>query len=156
MKPRRNWWVWIFVALYIWMIFRNSMMIADASSALSTKVAYYLIRILNRYGFYADFYLFHHYVRKLAHFTEFAGLGFLVTLAMHICPLFKSRFLNFVLFLVAVPAIDETIQRFVDGRSSEYFDMLIDGGGFLFGGFVCYVVILIFNDLFFHRRKQNA
>ena len=33
MKPRRNWWVWIFVALYIWMIFRNSMMIADASSA---------------------------------------------------------------------------------------------------------------------------
>ena len=75
---------------------------------------------------------------------------------MHICPLFKSRFLNFVLFLVAVPAIDETIQRFVDGRSSEYFDMLIDGGGFLFGGFICYVVILIFFDLFVHRRKQDA
>ena len=107
MKPRRHWWVWIIVGLYIWMIFRNSLMIAEASSALSAKVAYRLIAIINRYGFYIDFYTFHHYVRKLAHFAEFAGLGFLVTMAMHICPLFRSRFLNFVLFLIAIPAIDE-------------------------------------------------
>ena len=156
MKPRRHWWVWIIVALYIWMIFRNSLMIADASAALSAKVANYLIRILNRYGFYIEFNLFHHYVRKLAHFSEFAGLGFLVTWAMQMCPLFKSRFLNFVLFLVAIPAIDETIQRYVDGRSGEYFDMLIDGGGFLFGGLVCYVLFLIIKDLFFQKKGKNA
>jgi VanZ family protein len=74
---------------------------------------------------------------------------------MHICPLFKSRFLNFTLFLLAVPAIDETIQQYVDGRSSQYFDMLIDGGGFLFGGFVCYVLVLIIRDLLFRRKKQE-
>ncbi len=156
MKPRRHWWVWIVVGLYIWMIFRNSLMIADTSAALSTKVASRLLGILNRYGFYCDFYRFHHYVRKLAHFTEFAGLGFLVTWAMHLCPLFKSRFLNFVLFLIAIPAIDETIQRFVEGRSSEYFDMVIDGGGFLFGGFACYVLILIIRDLFFRRKEKEV
>ena len=156
MKPRRHWWVWIIVGLYIWMIFRNSLMIAETSSALSAKVAYRLIAVINRYGFYIDFFTFHHYVRKLAHFAEFAGLGFLVTMAMHICPLFKSRFLNFVLFLIAIPAIDETIQRYVDGRSSQYFDMVIDGGGFLFGGLVCYILILIIRDLFFRKKEKTA
>lgn len=153
-KPRKQWWIWLLVAAYIWFIFQNSLMVAETSSALSTKVTYFLLNHMNRFGLYADFHTFHHYVRKLAHFSEFAGLGFLVTLAMHVCPLFKSRFLNFTLFLVAVPVMDETIQQFVDGRSSEYFDMLIDGGGFLAGGFVCYVLILILKDLF--GRKQNV
>lgn len=151
MKPRKQWWIWLLVAGYIWFIFRNSLMVADLSEAASTKVTYWLANHLQRFGLYADFFTFHHYVRKFAHFAEFAGLGFLVTLAMHICPLFKSRFLNFVLFLVAIPVMDETIQRFVDGRSSQYTDMLIDGGGFLAGGFACYVLILIFLDLFARR-----
>jgi VanZ family protein len=155
MKPRKHWWIWLLVATYIWFIFSNSLMVADASSKLSTKVTWYLINHLQRFGLYADFYTFHHYVRKLAHFTEFAGLGFLVTLAMHICPLFKSRFLNFTLFLVAIPVADETIQHFVEGRSSEYFDMLIDGGGFLAGGFFCYVLILILLDIF-KRKPRHA
>ncbi len=156
MKPRRHWWIWILVGLYIWMIFRNSLMIADVSDAASSRVTNFLIRHLQHFGLYADFYVFHHYVRKAAHFAEFAGLGFLVTLAMHICPLFKSRFLNFALFLIAVPFADETIQQYVDGRSSQYFDMLIDGGGFLAGGFVCYVLILIFLDLFFRKGRKTA
>ena len=157
MKPRKQWWIWLLVAAYIWFIFSNSLMVAETSSALSTKVTYFLLNHMNRFGLYADFYTFHHYVRKLAHFSEFAGLGFLVTLAMHICPLFRSRFLNFTLFLVAVPVMDETIQQFVEGRNSEYFDMLIDGGGFLVGGFICYVMILILKDLFgrpVHVRKN--
>ena len=156
MKPRKHWWIWLLVAGYIWFIFHNSMMVADVSSALSSKVTYWLAAQLQRYGLYADFYTFHHYVRKLAHFSEFAGLGFLVTLAMEVCPLFKSRLLNFALFLFLVPAADETIQRFVDGRSSQYFDMLIDGGGFLFGGFVCYVFILILMDLVAPRKAEDA
>ena len=154
MKPRKHWWIWLVVGAYIWFIFSNSLMVAQASSSLSSKVTWYLANHLQRFGLYADFNMFHHYVRKLAHFCEFAGLGFLVTMAMHICPLFKSRFLNFTLFLIAVPVADETIQRFVDGRSSEMFDMLIDGGGFLAGGFVCYVFILILLDLFGEKRRN--
>lgn len=152
MKPRKHWWIWLLVAGYIWFIFHNSLMVARASSALSTKVTWVLINYIQRFGLYTDFNTFHHFVRKLAHFSEFAGLGFLVTLAMTVCPLFKSRFLNFTLFLVAIPLADETIQRYVDGRVSQYFDMLIDGSGFLFGGFVCYVLILILRDLFGRRE----
>ena len=153
MQPRKHWWIWLLVAVYIWMIFRNSLMIADVSARTSTEAAQILLRILRHFGLYADFEVFHHYVRKCAHFAEFAGLGFLVTLAMHICPLFRSRFLNFSLFLILVPAADETIQRFVEGRGSAYFDMVIDGSGFLFGGFVCYVCLLILKDLFGNRTQ---
>ena len=151
----RHVWVWLLVAGYIFLIFRNSMMIAEVSDGLSSKVAYYLMNILQRFGMYTDFDIFHHYVRKLAHFTEFAGLGFLVGWAMHMCPLLPSRFLNFTLFLLLIPFSDEMLQRFVEGRSSQFSDMLIDGSGILFGGFVIYVLILIWNDLFHHQKNKR-
>jgi VanZ family protein len=156
----RYWWVWLFVAAYIYFIFRNSLQVAAASETVSEKVTAVFLRILQRFTLYtSDFQMFNHYVRKLAHFSEFAGLGFLVSLAMHICPLFRSRFFNFTLFLVAVPFADEMIQRYVPGRSPQFRDMLIDGSGFLFGAFFCYALILILMDLtgFVQRgRKRKA
>ena len=74
MKPRKHWWIWILVGIYIWLIFRNSLMVASVSDALSSRVTHELMNILQHFGLYADFSTFHHYVRKLAHFTEFAGL----------------------------------------------------------------------------------
>jgi len=161
MKPEhrwRFWWVWLFVAAYIYFIFSNSLEVASASETLSEKVSTALLSILSRFSLYSsNFSLFNHYVRKLAHFSEFAGLGFLVSLAMHICPLFRSRFFNFTLFLVAVPFADETIQRYVPGRSPQFHDMLIDGSGFLFGAFFCYALILILMDLtgFVQRGRRK-
>ena len=149
MKHRwRYWWVWLLVAAYIVLIFHNSLEVAAVSDAVSYKVAYKLLDILKQFTLYtSDISMFNHYVRKLAHFTEFAGLGFLVSFAMHLCPLFKYRFLNFAMFLVAIPFMDETIQKFVSGRSSQFSDMLIDGSGFLCGAFFCYVLILVILDL---------
>ena len=153
-KTRKHWWVWLIVFAYIGWIFSNSMMVAEASQEMSHTFTYRLLAIVNRYGFWVDFDLFHHYVRKLAHFAEFSGLGFLVALALCICPLFRWRFINFALFLFLIPVADETIQTMVAGRSSEVFDMFIDGGGILFGGFCGYVLILILCDLFRPRKKQ--
>ena len=155
MKLRKHWWIWILVGIYIWLIFRNSLMVASVSDALSSRVTHELMNILQHFGLYADFSTFHHYVRKLAHFTEFAGLGFLVVLAMHICPLFHHRSLNFLLFLFSVPFADEMIQLHVAGRSSQFTDMLIDCSGCLFGGFLCYVLFLILKDLFHHQKHQS-
>lgn len=158
MKEKNRWkhiWIWFLVAFYIYWIFHNSMMIADASNEMSYGVTYKFIAIMNHFGIYADFHTFHHYVRKLAHFTEFAGLGFLVGLAMQLCPLFKSRLLNFALFLFLIPISDELIQQFYDGRSTQFTDMLIDGAGILFGGFVIYVLILIIKDLFLNKKTES-
>ena len=158
MKKKNRWrhiWIWFIVAFYIYFIFHHSMMVAEASNELSYGVTYKLMNFLQRFGIYTDFYVFHHYVRKLAHFAEFAGLGFLVGLAMQICPLFKSRFLNFALFLFLIPISDEFIQQFYDGRSTELGDILIDGAGILFGGFIIYIIILIIKDLFFHKNTES-
>ncbi len=149
MKRYRHFWIWIVVGGYIWLIFRNSMMIADASNTMSLDVMQYLLQFVQKFGLYAgDYSLFHHWVRKLAHFTEFAGLGFLVSLAIQICPLLPSRFLNFALFLTAIPFADEYIQQYFDGRSCQLSDMIIDGAGFIAGALLCYILALIIRDLF--------
>ena len=151
-QKNKKWWIWLIVAYYIYLILRNSMMVARVSEAASYKVTYMFVNHIQHFGLsVSNFNLFHHYIRKLAHFTEFAGLGFLVVIAIRICPLFKSRFLNLIIFLLGVPAMDEGLQHFVEGRSGEVFDMLIDGGGFLFGGLFAYIIVLIILDL---RKKK--
>lgn len=153
MKRRKHRWVWLIVAAYIYLIFRNSMMIADVSEDMSMSVTYRILNLLERVGLYwADPWVFNGFIRKCAHFAEFAGLGFLVGLAMHISPLFKSRFLNFVLFLLTIPVSDEVIQYYTEGRSMQVSDMFLDGCGVIFGGFVSYVLILIIRDLFFRPK----
>lgn len=156
MKPRKHWWVWIIVLLYIYFIFSNSMKVAEASNQASIKVTWFIVHLLERIGIYANFSVFHGFVRKLAHFSEFAGLGFLVTLALSICPLFNSRFLNFLLFLIAIPVADETIQRYFAGRSSQLADMIIDGSGFLSGGILGYLFVLVIKDLFQRHKTKSA
>ncbi len=155
MKPRKHWWIWIVVLLYIYFIFSNSMQVAEASNALSRKVTLWIVNHLQTIGLYCDFNVFHGFVRKLAHFSEFAGLGFLVTLALAVCPLFNSAALNFLLFLIAIPVADETLQRFIAGRSSQMKDMIIDGSGFLLGGLLGYLFVLVIKDLFRPKKETS-
>lgn len=72
------------------------------------------------------------FLRKIAHFTEFAGLSYLLTTD------FKLIFSNFkkywdkVLFCgLFVAVVDETIQLFPIGRSSKVSDVWIDFAGVL-------------------------
>lgn len=152
---KRNFLIWILIIAYVCWIFSNSLAIGKVSDAASTKVARFLIYYVNRLGFTIDFNLFHHYVRKLAHFSEYALLGFMIVLAIRIAPLMKSRFLNFVLLMLAIPLTDEGIQRFVPGRGPAFLDSFIDMGGILAGAFVGYLLILIILDIF-KKRDRDA
>lgn len=147
MKKKKNRWIWILVIAYIAFIFSNSLMSSDLSSSLSTYTARILTAFLQRFGIApTDFVTFHYYVRKLAHFTEFTGLGLLTAIAIAISPLFHSRTMNFLLFLLAIPFSDEAIQYFVPGRSPAFRDMLIDCSGILFGGLLGYLLYLVIKD----------
>lgn len=150
---KRNFLIWILVAVYIGWIFSNSLTIGEASSALSERVANFLLRYLNRAGFTIEFSLWHYYVRKLAHFSEYAALGFLIVLAIRIAPLMKSHFLNFVIIMVGIPLADEGLQKLVPGRYGAFLDSFIDMAGILAGAFVCYVLVLIVLDIF---KKRSA
>ena len=73
-------------------------------------------------------------VRKCAHFTEFAMLGF--SLRMFLESWFeKRRGLGPAAWLGATlcAMLDESHQLLVDGRSGQIRDVMIDGGGVLTG-----------------------
>jgi VanZ family protein len=145
--------IWIGVGCYVAWIFSNSLTIGEYSSAVSTKAANFLLRYVNRAGFTIDFNLFHHYVRKLAHFSEYALLGFMLVLAIRIAPLMKSKFLNFIIIMIGIPLTDELLQHFVPGRTTAFLDSFIDMAGILAGSFVAYVLVLIILDIF---KKRSA
>ena len=63
-----------------------------------------------------------HIVRKLAHFTEYAVLGFFLS-----C--YKEKLCSVLSAGLFVSFIDETIQLFAAGRSGEVVDMWIDLSG---------------------------
>lgn len=72
-------------------------------------------------------WLTHHILRKLAHFSAFAVLGFFLTLTFS----HRGRFTVFSPIGCALGAAfcDETIQLFVEGRSGQVTDIWIDLSG---------------------------
>ncbi len=65
-------------------------------------------------------------LRKLAHMTEYAVLGFLLLRAL-------GRELPAVVAGVAYAVTDEIHQTFVPGRHGVWYDVVVDGVGILIG-----------------------
>lgn len=80
-------------------------------------------------------WLTEHLVRKAAHFTEYAGLGFLLAMntGAGIAPVFCHLKQNLTA-AIFMPFIDETIQLFVEGRSGQISDVWLDMAGIFAGG----------------------
>jgi VanZ family protein len=88
----------------------------------------------------------HFITRKLAHFTEYAILGFLAARAFRSSPRsgIRSRwFLISVILVVAYALIDEYHQSFVPSRTASVYDSFID----IAGGLTALLVI---------RRRKGA
>ena len=80
--------------------------------------------------------VFHHYLRKAAHFSEYAALGicaygFLLRIGQMRRRVFPLP--DAAAFCITVAAIDECIQMFSDGRGAQLRDVLLDFCGALFG-----------------------
>lgn len=153
MKKTFKFITWLTVVLYIAFIFSNSLMDGTTSGEFSYNVAKELLKFFEGLEITMSFNMFHALLRKTAHFLEFYVLGILVSIAVATCPLFKSKLLNFSLFLIAIPITDEIIQYYVPNRVSTYTDMIIDATGMLFGGFMVYVLILVIKDIINYRKK---
>lgn len=140
---KQNIW-WIIVFLYIAWIFSNSLSDGTLSSAESGTVTRFLLGILHNFGITVSYDLFHHFVRKLAHFSEYALLGLLTCVAIKHKPLINNRKLNWLLFGVIPPLLDETIQLFVPGRCGALKDSLLDMSGFLSGSLFFWFCFFIY------------
>lgn len=116
-------------------IFSNSMQIADVSSAASGRVLAFLQKALRALGFEgAASRITMHFVRKLAHFCEFALEGFLLMLCVRVYTRRFVRHVSWPLLAGLLTALtDETIQLSSPGRSSQVTDVWLDFAGVLAG-----------------------
>lgn len=85
-------------------------------------------------------------IRKMAHFSEFTALGVLLSWRMGMQG--KRKWISFALGAGAA-WVDETIQRFVPGRSSQWTDVALDCCGVLFG-----ILLLYIGHRYLWRRKK--
>lgn len=83
--------------------------------------------------------LMHHLLRKCAHFTEYFVLGALMMLTL-MQTAFRYRIPTGIGACALVAVVDETIQRFVPGRSGQATDVMLDCVGAAVG--ICAVVLV--------------
>ncbi len=138
--------IWILLFMWIGFIFYNSCQIGADSTSASDVIVYWVIETTKApLTWYQQISLL---VRKGAHFTEYALLGFSSVLAQTISPLKVFSNTKYLLVFLLVPFIDETIQAFVPGRNNSIIDVGIDSLGFLTGFTICLFIIK-----YFKRRK---
>ena len=131
--------LWTIVITYTLWIFHNSAQTGKVSANLSQTLSY---RIYDHLQFlhFMPFKLFHTLIRKLAHFSEYALLGMLVsTVSSHTIEEHQQKRI-IILWMILVPMIDEGIQSFTPGRSAELRDCIIDMCGYGSGLLITYLL----------------
>lgn len=143
---------WIFAILCLfWMlvIFQFSASQGEESAGLSDRIAQALCQVLS-FVPYNDTTIF--VIRKLAHFSEYAILGFLYYQWISTYALSKkTSMLISVLLVIGYATTDEVHQLFVDGRSGQFKDVCIDSSGGLVG-----VGISAFMNTWYEKYKGNV
>lgn len=131
-----RWYWWALCALWLAVIFGHSLMPASVSHNESVGI---LDRLIGLFPF-----LTLRLLRKLAHFTEFFVLGFLLAQCLRI------RISRPLLAGLLCALIDETVQLFVTGRSGQVRDVWIDFAG------VAAAAALVFVVRFIRRRRAQT
>lgn len=139
---------WILTIACMCLIFYLSAQPANKSSLQSTFITKLLAQLLNNES------LSEHFVRKLAHFSEFAGLSFLFNWSM----LFtkgNKQLLTATSFASAYAITDEIHQIFVEGRACMFTDWLIDTSGAILGMLVFLVIYIAFQHIKNKRKSKE-
>ncbi|MCD7727197.1 MAG: VanZ family protein [Ruminococcus sp.] len=155
--------VWILTLLWLCVIFRFSAMPAQQSSEQSSFIISVLNSLFNldlssgeiiqKFSIAQSIDFF---VRKTAHFTEYAILGVLSFLSFSELGRRQARrrmfqFSASLIFCLLYAASDETHQLFVSGRSAAVRDVLID-----FLGSVAGVAVILLVTLLKDKRKKRV
>lgn len=136
MRRKQAVWTILYIGFMLF-IFSNSLQDATASSSRSGAVLAWM------QGHFGAGWLTEYFLRKAAHFSEFWVLG-AIGLTCFRCYGASPLPALFTGLLTALT--DETIQRFVEGRSSQVTDVWIDFAG-------CATGVLVFWCI---RRLRDA
>ena len=129
---------WGLVILLMFIIFYFSNQSSNASSTTSSGVVKNIFNIFNLDGIF-DVDSFHTLIRKIAHFSIYLLLGFLVYNALFNKKISSINILLYSILIVCLYAVsDEIHQLFIVGRSCEIRDILIDTIGGSVGSLIYY------------------
>ena len=142
---------WLLVALMVIFIFSNSAASAGTSNGMSLTVSEWVRPVLNIVGLHPETDFLNFVIRKLAHFSEYALLGCLITIAYRLQPWSWMKHSTALLPFFIIPVLDENLQRFSAGRSCELRDMLIDSTGMAAGMFLAITLLAIAG----HQKKRR-
>jgi len=145
----RQFWRFVVLALIgvtTAVIWRLSLVPAGESSRQSEQIVVPVVAATQQGGDFFD-YLFI-FVRKMAHFIEFFGLGLLWGLYNKLRP----RPLPFVwLYGLGVGVLDELLQGLAPGRAPGMMDVVLDYCGYFCG----FALVFAAADWYWRRKKRK-
>ena len=139
----------VLTLLHVVFIFSNSLKNAAESNSHSGFFVKFVIEFVLGLDYSEQSPVFiadvTHYVRKFAHFSEFALLSiYFLSTALSYGKRIVSSVIPSILFCFAIGCTDEFLQRFSEGRSCQLYDAFIDCAGGIFGAAVfCAVFFLL-------------
>ena len=146
------WCAVIFVSIQI---YGFSSKTATESSGESGRIAHNIVEIINKFIEMEDnqkddvFFVVHHTIRKCAHLTEYFILTVLVFFLARNYGLKRSVCAIISLgYCIVFATTDEIHQLFIEGRSGEIRDVLIDFSGGVLANVCIFFGIKIKNKLF--------
>ena len=147
----KRWILYILLGLIVFFIWDNSMQNGGSSDGFSLLFAEIFVPIVNKLGFHGNIWTLNRIVRKLAHLTEFTILGSLLYTILRRYITYGTVIKTIGLGML-IASLDEFIQRFSPGRSSQFSDILIDTVGVVIG---ILVVKLVYNIRYKRSTFKN-
>ena len=141
----KRWILYIVLCLIVFFIWDNSLQNGGTSDGFSLIFAKWIAPIANKLGFYGNIWALNRIIRKLAHLTEFTILGGILYVILR-------RYIEYGTVVktigvgIVIASLDEFIQLFSLGRSSQLFDVLIDTVGIIIGISVVKLTYYISHD----------
>ena len=141
----KRWILYIVLGLIVFFIWDNSLQNGGNSDGFSLIFAEWLAPIADKLGFYGNIWALNRIVRKLAHLTEFTILGgILYVVLRHYIE--YGTVVKTIGVGIVIASLDEFIQLFSLGRSSQLSDVLIDTVGIIIGISVVKLTYYISHD----------
>lgn len=141
---------WLPALFWMGIIFYLSHQPATQSSDLSSGIAQKIMKIIEKLAPNAsfDFEIFHHIVRKNAHFFAYLILGILVVSAINITASMGDKgyrlMVQAIIICILYAISDEVHQLFIPGRAGQVRDVIIDSAGATVGSAMAYLVLKVY------------
>ena len=151
----------ILTLLWLCFIFGNSLQTGAASGSASGKVHAIINAIPEALGLGSP--VSHYFVRKAAHFTEFAILTFFICsdlICFRLVSLKQSLKRSLPILSAALPmgiicaVADELLQNVSKDRGPSVTDVLIDSSGVLFAT-ISFMILFVFIRFYINKYMMN-